>query len=49
MKIQLSNKKIIPDVLTVWQEAGPEVDIVMDLRKLTFAENSLDEIGRAHV
>lgn len=49
MKIQLSDKKILKDVLTVWQEAGPSVDLVADLRKLTFAPNSLEAIYSFHV
>ena len=48
-KIQLSNKRIIKDVTTVWYEHGPEVDIVMDLKKLTFAPGSLEEIYTFHV
>lgn len=41
-KIQISPRRIIPDVLTVWSEPGPEVDVVMDLRNLTFAKGSLE-------
>lgn len=49
MKIQLSPTRIIKDVTTVWFEHGPEVDIVMDLKKLTFAPNSIDAIFAFHV
>lgn len=49
MKIQLSPIRIVPDVLTVWSEHGPEVDIVMDLKKLTFKPGSVDELYSFHV
>jgi predicted SAM-dependent methyltransferase len=49
MNIQLSPVRIIKDAVTVWNEAGPEVDIVMDLKNLTFKENSLDVIYAFHV
>lgn len=48
-KIQLSPTRIIKDAITVWQEAGPEVDIVMDLKNLTFAADSLEIIYAFHV
>lgn len=35
--------------MTVWQEPGEEVDLMMDLRNLTFKENSIDEIYAFHV
>ena len=44
MKIQLSPQRIVPNVTTVWNVPGPEVDIVMDLKKLTFAEGFIDTI-----
>lgn len=49
MKLQLSPTRIVKDALTVWQEPGPEVDLVMDLRNLTFAPNSLEAIYAFHV
>lgn len=49
MKIQLSPRRIIKDVMTVWYEPGPEVDVVMDLKNLTFADNSIDAIYSFHV
>jgi len=49
MKIQFSNKRIIHDAVTVWYEAGPEVDMVMDLKALTFRPGSLDAIYSFHV
>jgi predicted SAM-dependent methyltransferase len=49
MKIQLSPIRIVKDVMTVWNEPGPEVDVVMDLKKLTFKEGSLDGIFTFHV
>lgn len=49
MKIQLSPTRIIKDAVTVWYEHGPEVDIVMDLKKMTFAANSIEAIFAFHV
>lgn len=49
MKIQLSDKRIIKDVMTVWSHPGPEVDIVMDLKNLTFRPESINEIFAFHV
>lgn len=49
MKIQISPTRIVKDALTVWNEAGPEVDIVMDLKNLGFAENSIEAIYSFHV
>lgn len=48
MKIELSPKKIIPGAFTVWNQSG-EADAVMELKSLTFRENSLDEIVSFHV
>lgn len=47
--IQLSPIRVVPDVITVWNKPGPEVDIVMDLHNLTFQEGSLEEIFSFHV
>lgn len=49
MKIQLSPTRIVKDAVTVWYEHGPEVDIVMDLKALSFAENSIDALFAFHV
>lgn len=49
MKIQLSEKKIIKDALTVWSHPGPEVDIVMDLKSLTFRPESITEMYIFHI
>ena len=49
MKIQLSPTRIVKDAMTVWHEEGPEVDLVMDIKRLTFADNSLDSIFCFHV
>ena len=49
MKIQLSPTRIIPNVTTVWNQPGPEVDIVMDLKKLSFADGFCDTIYSFHV
>lgn len=49
MKIQISDKRIIPDALTVWHQAGPNVDIVMDPKNLTFGEGLITELYAFHV
>lgn len=49
MRILLSNKRTILDATTVWMEAGPDVDIVMDPRNLTFRPGSVDAIYAVHV
>lgn len=49
MKIQLSEKRIVPDALTVWSFPGPEVDIVMDLKNLTFRPGSITQLYALHV
>jgi predicted SAM-dependent methyltransferase len=49
MKIQLSPRRIIKDAITVWSEAGPEVDIVMDLKALTFRPNTITALYAFHV
>ncbi len=49
MKIQLSPRRIVEGAITVWHEHSPEVDIVMDLKNLTFAPDSLDLICAIHV
>lgn len=51
MKIQISPTKIIPipDVLTVWNQSGPGIDIQMDPKNLTFGENTLDSIFALHI
>jgi predicted SAM-dependent methyltransferase len=49
MKIQLSDKRIIKDAVTVFSHPGPEVDIVMDLKNLTFRPESISEIYAFHV
>jgi len=49
IKIQLSHKRVIPDAMTVWYEEGPEVDLVMDVKKLTFAPGSVSRLYAFHV
>ncbi len=49
MKIELSPVKIVPGALTVWSEHTPDVDVVMDLKNLTFKPGSVDEIYSFHV
>lgn len=49
MKIQISQTKVIKDALVIWNEHGPEVDIVMDLKNLSFKEGSIEEIYSFHV
>jgi len=48
-KIELSPIRTIPDAVTVWQEPGPEVDLVMDLKALTFRPESVKLIVAHHV
>lgn len=48
-KIQLSPIRILPDVITVWNKPGPEVDLVMDLHNLTFREGTIEEMYVFHV
>lgn len=47
--IELSPKKIIPGAITVWNEHGPGVDVVMDLKNLTFKPGSIKTIYSFHV
>jgi len=49
MKLQLSPTKKIPGVFCVWQEGGPEVDLTADVRALTFAPGSIEEMYSFHV
>lgn len=49
MKIQLSQTRIIPDAMVVWSEHGPEVDMVMDLKNLSFAPGSVEMMFAFHV
>ncbi len=49
IKIQLSKDRIAKDFTTVWQDAGPSVDIQMDLKSLTFRQNSVESIISFHV
>lgn len=49
MKLQLSSRKIVKDHLTVWHEHGAEVDIVMDLKNITFAPDSVESLCAFHV
>lgn len=44
MKVQISPTRIIKDAVTIWNEAGPEVDVVMDIKNLTFRPGSIDEL-----
>lgn len=48
-KIELSPVRTIPGAVTVWHEAGPEIDIVMDLKALTFRPGSVKMIVAHHV
>lgn len=48
-KIQISPVRKIKDMMTVWSEPGPEVDVVMDLQNLTFRPGSISEIYAFHV
>lgn len=49
MKIQLSQNRIVKDHITIWQEAGPEVDLTMDLKNLSFRSASINQICSIHV
>ena len=49
MIIELSPKKIVPGSFTCWNEPGPEVDLVVDLKKLTFKEGSVEELYSFHI
>ena len=49
MIIELSPKKIINGAYTVWNQPGPEVDLVVDLKKLSFKEGSIEEMYVFHV
>lgn len=49
MKIQIAPKRILKDVMTVWHEHGPEVDVVMDPKLLTFRPGSVEAIYAFHV
>lgn len=48
-KIQLTDKVIVKDAIVVWNEHGPEVDMTMDLKKLSFKPGSIDEIYAFHI
>lgn len=49
MRIQISDIKIVKDATVIWDQHGPEVDIVMDVKKLTFKPGSVTEIFAFHV
>lgn len=49
MKIQLSEKRIIKDAVTVFSHEGKDVDVVMDLKNLSFREGSITEIYAFHI
>lgn len=49
MKIDLSPKRITPDALVIWSKPTPEVDIVMDMKNLTFRPGSVEQIIAHHV
>lgn len=49
MKIQLSPTRIIKDAITVWSQPGPEADVLMDLKNLTFRPGSVMELYAFHV
>ena len=49
MIVEISRQKVRKDAITVWNEPGPEIDIAMDVRALTFKENSIRELYAYHV
>lgn len=48
-KIELTPNKIVKDSVTIWQDPGPDVDVVMDLKALTFRPESVGQIATFHV
>lgn len=48
MKVQISNKRIIHDAMTVWHAPGPDVDICMPKNMLSFAPASIDRLYAFH-
>lgn len=50
MKIQISPIRIVPGVTTVWNESGPDVDIIFkDIKDLGFKPESIEEMYVFHV
>lgn len=49
MIVELSPQKIIKEAITIWNQPGRDIDIVMELKKLSFKEGSVDEIFSFHV
>ena len=49
MIVELSPKKIISGAFTCWNQETPDTDLVVDLKKLSFKENSIDELYSFHV
>jgi len=49
MIVELSPKKIIGGAFTCWNQPEPGVDLVVDLKNLTFKENSIDELYTFHI
>ncbi len=49
MIVEISPKKIISEAYTVWNEPGLDIDLVVDVKNLTFKENSIDELYSFHV
>lgn len=50
MRIQISPKRIVPDVPTVWNEDGPEVDFIFkDIKSLGFHAGAIEEMYVFHI
>lgn len=48
VRIEITPNKIVKDHTTVWQQPGPQVDIAMDLKALSFRPNSVTQIVTFH-
>lgn len=49
IKLQLSPNKIVKDATVIWNEHGPEVDVAMDPKQLTYRPGSVQSIYSFHV
>ena len=49
MILEITPTKKIEGAITVWNQPNPDVDVLMDLKKLTYREGSIDEIYAFHV
>ncbi len=49
MKIQLAQQPVVKDHLTIYQQAGENVDMTMDLKALTFRASTIESIFTHHI